>query len=73
MTTLYDRLFNTKENIEIDEELYSQIDDEFMETSKEISTIVKKHFRVDLSKGELFLIATHLGAMKARIQENITD
>lgn len=73
LTTLYNRLFNTKEDIEIDDELYSQIDDEIMDISKEMLTIVKKHYGVDLSKSEMFLMATHLGAMKARIQENITD
>ncbi len=73
LTTLYDRLFLSQEQVVIDEELFDQIEPYLFEMAKEVAEIIKKYYKKEISKSEIFLIATHLGAMQERINHNETD
>lgn len=69
LTTLYYRLFFTHEEVDIDEELSNQIEEKLQFMAKEIAHIIEKIYKKDLPTDEVFLIATHLGAMIERIKE----
>ena len=73
LTTLYQRMFITGEEIEIDEGLLDQIAPELMALSEGTGEIVMKYFGKKLNAGEIFLIATHLGSMQERIREGVAD
>lgn len=70
LTTLYERLFKSHEVIEIEDELYKQIDEELMVKSKDIISLIENVLNCVLDKSECFLIATHLGSMRERIIQN---
>lgn len=70
LTTLYERLFKSHEVIEIDSELYNQIDEDLMQQSKVITSLIEKVLNCVLDKSECFLIATHLGSMRERFSQN---
>ena len=73
LTTLYERLFKSHEVIEIEDELYEQIDAELMEKSKNIIVLIENTLKCTLDRSECFLIATHLGSMRERISQNQLD
>lgn len=73
LTTLYQRMFITGEEIEIEESLLDQITPELMEMSEGTGEIVMKYFGKKLNPGEIFLIATHLGSMQERIRQGVVD
>lgn len=73
LTTLYERLFKSHEVIEIEDELYNQIDEDLMLKSKDITALIEKVLNCVLDKSECFLIATHLGSMCERIRQNQND
>lgn len=70
LTTLYERLFMSHEVIEIEDELYDQIDEELMFKSKDITLLIENVLNCVLDRSECFLIATHLGSMRERISQN---
>lgn len=70
LTTLYERLFKSHEVIEIEDELYNQIDEELMQRSKKITSLIENVLDCVLDRSECFLIATHLGSMRERISQN---
>lgn len=72
ITSLYDRI-QKNSFIEIEEELFSQVDENLFDMANEIYLIIKKHFNGEIDKGEIFLIATHVGSMKERIARGICD
>ena len=69
LTTLYDRLFISHEEVNFDDEMFLQIDDSTQQKAQRISKIIPEMLGKELPKSEVFLIATHLGAMQERIQE----
>ena len=73
LTTLYERLFRTHEVIEIDADLYDQIDEDLMDLSSKISQLIELLLNCKLDRSECFLIATHLGSMRERINQNLND
>lgn len=73
LTTLYERLFKSHEVIEIEDELYNQIDEELMLRSEDITSLIENTLNCVLDKSECFLIATHLGSMRERISQNKKD
>ena len=69
LTTLYSRLFLREEIIEISDELFAEIGGDLVAMSKDISAIAKRHFGKDIDRSEVFLVSTHLGAMRARLAD----
>ena len=69
LTTLYSRLFLREDTIEISDELFKEIGDDLVAMSKDISAIAKRHFGKDIDRSEVFLVSTHLGAMRARLAD----
>ncbi len=69
LATMYERLFMINETIEVDDSMLEQVGPELMELSDEVEEIEKKYYGRELDLGEKFLIATHLGAMRERLNE----
>lgn len=73
LATLYQRLFLTDERVTIDGCLFDQIPGELLEMGEEMGQIAEKYFGKELDASEKFLIATHMGAMRERIRQGVTD
>lgn len=69
LTTLFDRLFISHEQIDIDEEMFSQIEELIQKKANHIAQVISRMIGKELPRSEIFLIATHLGAMKERMNE----
>ncbi|HBM75337.1 MAG TPA: hypothetical protein DD429_07260 [Clostridiaceae bacterium] len=68
LTTLYERV-KKNDFASINSDIFDQIGDELFDMAEKVTAIIKKYYKHDITKDEIFLIASHIGAMKERLKE----
>lgn len=68
ITTFYERA-KKKEYIKVDCELFAELGEELYKMGEKIIEIMNEYFNCVVPKDEILLIASHLGAMKERLNK----
>lgn len=73
LTTLYYRTILEPEEFSVDSSLFDQLPESINSMKNDFREIVLKDLGINISESELFLVATHFGAMEERLKNQITN